>query len=66
MHKVYRKVVKVCRKPLYARTMFKNNHGKFITLSLFHNSLMEIPDKVGCDSDSLVNHRESLAKIDSL
>ena len=59
--------VKVCRKALYARIMFKNSHGKFITLSLFHNSLMELLDKVGCDSDSLVNHiTESLAKIDSV
>ena len=47
--------------------MFENSHGKFITLSLFYNSLMELLDKVGCDSDSLVNHiTESLAKIYSL
>ena len=59
--------VKVCRKVLYAKIMFKNSHGKFITLSLFHNSLMELLNKVGCDSNSLVNHvTESLAKIDSV
>ena len=47
--------------------LFKNSHGKFITVSLFHNSLMELLDKVGCDWDSLVNHiTESLAKIDSV
>ena len=47
--------------------MFKNSHGKFITLSLFHNSLMELLDKVGCHSNSLVNHiTEFLAKIDSV
>ena len=61
------KKVKICRKALYARIMFKNSHGKFITFSHFHNSLMELLDKVGCDSDSLLNHiTESLAKIDSV
>ena len=61
------KKVKICRKALYARIMFKNSHGKFITLSHFHNSLMELLDKVGCDSDSLLNNiTESLAKIDSV
>ena len=57
--------VKVCRKMLYVRIMFKNSHGKFITISLFHNSFMELLDKLGCDSNCFVNHvSESLAKND--
>ena len=52
---------------LIARIVFKNSHGEFITLSRFHNSLIELLDKVGCDSGSLVNHiTESLAKTDSV
>ena len=59
--------VKVCRKVLHARIMFKNSHGRFITLNCLDNSLMELLDKVGCDSDSCVNHiTESLAKTDSV
>ena len=45
--------------------MFKNSNSKFITLNLFYNSLMELLDRVGCNSNSLINYiTESLAKID--